>query len=122
MPSQMASNSDRAGATPRMKRFWIRCGVVMWKFVERVRSIDVLQEEEERDGSAPRELVWLLDLPGQVTPRWHPQPLLCEPDIADEQELQFVQTHGAGLFEVGVRIYESGGKRSWSDTPFGRVA
>ena len=34
----------------------------------------------------------------------------------------FVQTHGAGLFEVGVRIYESGGKRGWSDTPFGRVA
>jgi hypothetical protein len=83
--------------------------------------IEVLQEEE-RDNSAPRKLVWLLDLPGQVTPRWHPQLLLCEPDIEDEQELRFVQTHGAGLFEVGVRIYESGGKRGWSDTPFGRVA
>jgi hypothetical protein len=74
-----------------------------------------------RDDSAPRELVWLLNLPGQVTPRWHPQLLLCEPDIEDEQELLFVQTHGAGLFKVGVRIYESGGKRGWSDTPFGRV-
>ena len=48
--------------------------------------IEVLQEEE-RDNSAPRKLVWLLDLPGQVTPRWHPQLLLCEPDIEDEQKL-----------------------------------
>jgi hypothetical protein len=48
--------------------------------------IEVLQEEE-RDDSAPRELVWLLDLPGQVTHRWHPQLLLCEPDIEDEQKL-----------------------------------
>ena len=84
--------------------------------------IEVLQEDEQGDDSVPRELVWLLDLPGQVTPRWHPQLVLCEPDIGDEQELRFVQTHGAGLFEVGIRIYESGGKRGWSDTPFGRVA
>jgi hypothetical protein len=83
--------------------------------------IEVLQEEE-RDDSTPHELVWLLDLPGQVTPRWHPQLPLCEPDIEDEQELRFMQTHGAGLFEVGVCIYESGGKRCGSDTPFGRVA
>ena len=94
-----------------MKRFWIRCGVVMWKFIARVRSIDVLQEEEERDDSAPRELVWLFDLRGQVTPRWHPQLLLCEPDIADEQKLQFVQTHGRDCLRLGsasMRAGESG--------------
>ena len=83
-------------------------------------TIEVLQEEK-RDDSEPRELVWLLGLPGQVTPRWSPQLLLCEPDI-EEAELRSVQSHGAGLFEVGVRIYKSGGKRGWSDTPFGRVA
>jgi hypothetical protein len=77
---------------------------------------------QEGEGEEPRELVWLLDLPGQVTPRWHPQLVLCEPDIEDEAELRFVHTHGAGLFEVGVRVDESEGKRGWSDTPFGRVA
>lgn len=76
---------------------------------------------EEAEGE-PRELVWLLDLPGQVAPKRHPQLVLCEPDIEDEAELRFVQTHGAGLFEVGVRVDESGGKRGWSDTPYGRVA
>jgi len=68
------------------------------------------------------EFVWLLELPGTVARKWHPQLLLCEPDIDDEEELQFVQTHGAGLFEVGVRVDESGGKQGWSETPFGRVA
>jgi hypothetical protein len=80
------------------------------------------EEEEEGEGERPRELVWLLDLPGQVTPKWHPQLVLCEPDIEDEAELRFVHTHGAGLFEVGVRVDDSRGKRGWSDTPFGRVA
>jgi hypothetical protein len=85
--------------------------------------IEVLQEEdEEEEGEEPRELVWLLDLPGQVAPRWHPHLALCEPDVENEAELRFVQTHGAGLFEVGVRVDESAGKRGWSDTPFGRVA
>lgn len=82
--------------------------------------IEVLQEEDERGG--PREFVWLLDLPGQVTPKRHPQLVLCEPDIEDEAELRFVQMHGAGLFEIGVRVDESRGKRGWSDTPYGRVA
>jgi hypothetical protein len=68
------------------------------------------------------ELVWLLDLPGTVAPKWHPQLLLCEPDVEDEDELRFVQTHGAGLFEIGVLVDGSRGKRGWSDTPFGRVA
>ena len=68
------------------------------------------------------KLVWLLDLPGKVTPRWHPQLILCEPDVDDEDELHFAQTHGAGLFEIGVRVYETHGKRGCSDTPFGRVA
>jgi len=85
--------------------------------------IEAIQEEDSDDeGVEPRELVWLLDLPGQITPKRHPQLVLCEPDVEDEAELRFVQTHGAGLFEVGVRVEESGGKRDWSDTPFGRVA
>jgi hypothetical protein len=44
-------------------------------------SIEVLQEEEEeegeeeeRDDSVPREPVWLLNLPGQVTLKWYPHP------------------------------------------------
>jgi hypothetical protein len=68
------------------------------------------------------ELVWLLDLPDKVAPKWHPQLILCEPDVEDEDELRFAQTHGAGLFEIGVRVDESRGRRGWSDTPFGRLA
>ena len=83
--------------------------------------IEAIQEEYE-EGEEPREFVWLLDLPGQVTPKRHPHLVLCEPDIEDEAELRFVQMHGAGLFEVGVRVDESEGKRGWSDTPYGRVA
>ena len=68
--------------------------------------------EEEENGGRPRELVWLLDLPGQVAPsKWHPRLVLCEPDVENEAESRFVQSHGAGLFEVGVRVDESAGKR-----------
>ncbi len=72
--------------------------------------------------------VWLLDLlPGGVTVapkdlKLHPRLLLCEPDASDEAEAQFVESYGAGLFEVGVRVDEDGGKRGSSETPFGRVA
>lgn len=74
--------------------------------------------------------VWLLDLlPGgvrvAVTPKdlgLHPRLLLCEPDGSDEAEAQFVESHGAGLFEIGVRVDEDSGKRGSSETPFGRVA
>jgi hypothetical protein len=69
--------------------------------------------------------VWLLELPGQGqdTPaERHPRLVLREPDIEDEAELRFVQTHGAGLYEIGVCVNESGGKRGWSYTPYGRVA
>ena len=83
--------------------------------------IEAIQEEDE-EGAEPRKLVWLLDLPGQVAPMRHPQLVLCEPDTEDEAELRFVQTHGAGLFEIGVRVDESRGKRGWSDTPYGRMA
>jgi len=86
-----------------------------------VQEWDEEEEEGDSEGEQPRELVWLLDLPGQVTPKWHPQLVLCEPDTEDEAELRFVHSHGAGLFEVGVRVDDSGGKRGWSDTPFGRV-
>ena len=82
--------------------------------------IEVLQEEEEGEDSEPHELMWLLDLSAQVTPRWHPQLVLCGPDIEDEAELMFVRIHGAELFVS--RINESGRKRGWSDTPFSRVA
>ena len=68
------------------------------------------------------ELVWLLNLLGQLTPKWHLQLLLCEPDVNNEDELRFVQTYSVGLFEIGVCVDERCGKRRWSDTPFGRVA
>jgi hypothetical protein len=55
-------------------------------------------------------------------PSGYTQLLLCKLDVDDEDELRFVQTHGAGLFEIGVRVDERCGKRRWSDTPFGRVA
>ena len=69
--------------------------------------------------------VWLLDLlPGgvMVDLRLHPRLVLCEPDASNEAEMRFVESHGAGLFEVGVRVDEDGGKRGSSETPFGRVA
>ena len=82
-------------------------------------------KDGEEEADRPRELVWLLDLPGrgQVTlPKWHPRLVLRESDIEDEAELMFVQTHGAGLFEVGVRVDESGCNEGSSDTSYGRVA
>jgi len=72
--------------------------------------------EKEEEDRRPRKLVWLLELPGQG------QDTLPEPDIEDKAGSRFVRTHGAGLYEVGVRVDESGGKRGWSDTPHGRVA
>ena len=82
-------------------------------------------KDGEEEAGRPRELVWLLDLPGQgqvIPPKWHPRLVLRESDIEDEAELMFVQTHGAGLFEVVVRVDESGGNEGSSDTPYGRVA
>lgn len=72
--------------------------------------------------------VWLLDLlPGGATVapedlKLHPRLLLCKPDASDEAEVRFVDSHGAGLFEVGVRVDEDGEKRGSSETPFGRIA
>ena len=55
---------------------------------------------------------------GQVTqPKWHPQLVLRESDIEDKAKL----SHGAGLFEDGVRVDESGGKQGSLDTPYGSV-
>ena len=48
--------------------------------------------------------------------------MLRELDVEYEAEMRFVQARGAVLLEVWVRIYESGGKQGWSDTPYGRVA
>jgi hypothetical protein len=79
-------------------------------------SIEVLQEEgDESDDSEPRELKWLLNLPGQVTSTWHPKLVLCEPNIEDEAELRFVHIHRAELFRVGIHIDESRRMRDWSD-------
>ncbi|KAF8483998.1 hypothetical protein DFH94DRAFT_843486 [Russula ochroleuca] len=67
------------------------------------QPIEVVQEEgdeEEEEGEEPRELVWLLDLTGQVAPKWQPQLVLCDPDVENEAELRFLQTHGAGLSQV----------------------
>jgi hypothetical protein len=72
--------------------------------------------------------VWLLDLlPGGITTtpkdlKLHPRVLLCEPDASKEDEVRFVESHGAGLYEVGVQVHEDSGKRGSSETPFGRVA
>ncbi|KAF8264651.1 peptidase S8/S53 domain-containing protein [Lactarius quietus] len=71
--------------------------------------------------------VWLLDLlPGGLTvalkdQKLHLRLLLCEPDVSNEAEVRFVESHGAGLYELGVRV-EDGGKRGSSETPFGRIA
>jgi hypothetical protein len=84
--------------------------------------------EASIEGPAGAHL-WLLDLlPGDVAAsqpkdlKLHARLLLCEPDASDEAEVQFVESHGAGLFEVGVRVDEDGGKRGLSEMPFGRVA
>jgi hypothetical protein len=70
--------------------------------------------------------LWLLDLlPGDVTSKdlkLHSRLLLCDPDASDEAEVRFVESHGAGLFEVGVQVDEDGGKRGFSETPFRSVA
>jgi hypothetical protein len=70
------------------------------------------------------EPMWLLNLPAQLTPKWHPQLLLCELDDNDDDELRFVQMHGAGCLriEIGVHIDERCGKQRWLDMLFGRVA
>jgi hypothetical protein len=55
-------------------------------------------KDGEEEAGRPRELVWLLDLPGQgqVTPlKWHPRLVLRESDIEDEAELRFVPWRGA---------------------------
>ena len=57
----------------------------------------------------------------------HPRLSLCELDVndeamkLDEAEVQFLESHGAGLFEVGMQINEDGCKRGLSETPFGRT-
>ena len=48
--------------------------------------------------------------------------MLREPDVDTEVELRFVQSYGAGMFEVGVRVDDIVGKRGELDSPFGRVA
>ncbi|KAH9994217.1 hypothetical protein BJV77DRAFT_1149489 [Russula vinacea] len=62
---------------------------------------------EEENRGQQREPVWFLDLPGQVTlPKRHPWLALREPDVEDEAELRFVQSH------FGVRVDEIGASRA----------
>jgi hypothetical protein len=76
--------------------------------------------DKEEEAGQPRELVWLVDLSGQVVPsNWHPRLVLRELDIEEEAGLRFVQTLSAGLFEVGERFDESRGRQSWLDTLYG---
>ena len=57
---------------------------------------------------------------GQVTLSiWHPRLLQRGSDIEDEAELRFVESHGVGLVEVGVRVDESEASRGSLDTPYG---
>ena len=53
----------------------------------------------------------MLDLLGQVTSRWHPQLVLCEPDIEDEDELRFAHIRQSCLKLgcVSMRVEESVG-------------
>jgi len=34
------------------------------------------------------------------------------PDVDDEAEMQFVQTHSVGLFEIGICVDENSGKQA----------
>lgn len=67
----------------------------------------------------------LLDSPDQVTAlKSHPRLVLREPDVEDEAELRFVQTHDTRSFGFGVRIGEWGqaGGQGSSDTPDGEIS
>jgi hypothetical protein len=43
-------------------------------------------------------------------------PTVCVPDVDDEAEMQSVQIHGVGLFEIGMNVDENSGKQEWSDS------
>jgi hypothetical protein len=68
-------------------------------------------------GGQPREPCVVLH---QVALNW-----LCKPGIScieNKVGLRFVQSHGAGSFDVGVLVHEIEDERCWSDKPFGRAA
>lgn len=78
-------------------------------------SIGVVREEKE---SRTRADEIARPAGPSYAPSQHPQ-LVCEPDIDDEAELRFVQTHGAGLFELGCALTRVGASAAgWSDTLF----
>ena len=73
-----------------------------------------VDKDREEDVGRPRELAWLLDLPGQdqvTPPKWHPRLVLREPDIEDQTELRFVQTHGAVLLKLRCALVRMGASR-----------
>lgn len=54
----------------------------------------------------------LLDSPDQVTVlKSHSRLVLREPDVEDQAELRFVQTHDLGPFGFGARVGEWGASR-----------
>ncbi|KAI0061996.1 hypothetical protein BV25DRAFT_1825858, partial [Artomyces pyxidatus] len=66
---------------------------------------------------SPSEHAWVFAVPSSDAV-WHPRLILREPDANDEAEAKFIETHGAGLFEVGVRVER--GEKAKVDTPYGR--
>jgi hypothetical protein len=66
---------------------------------------------EEPIGILPSDRAWLLDLPGQFTPKGHLHLILHIPDVDDKAESR----------SSGQMVHESRGKQGSSDTPFGRV-
>ena len=119
VPTQPASNTKHANGALGIAH--LRLLAPPNVFTTLSADLTAIMGEAPVENSA-REHVWLLDLPGNIAPKWHPRLVLCEPDMNDEGQARFVRTHGAGLFELGVRIAESGGKQGSSETPFGRVA
>jgi hypothetical protein len=119
VPSQPASNSKHPNGALGIAHLRVLAPSSVFSTVSAELVAIVGEAPIEK---STREHVWLLYLPGNITPKWHPRLVLCEPDMSDEAQVQFVRTHGAGLFELGVHVDEGGKKRGSSETPFGRVA
>ncbi|KAI0261736.1 glyoxalase-like domain-containing protein [Gloeopeniophorella convolvens] len=116
VPTQPASNTVHPNGAQSIAHLRV--------LAPRVAFTDVSAELTAITGEAPIELsasehVWLLDVPGNVAPKWHPKLILSEPEPDDQTGLEFVEKNGPGLFEIGVRVDGKGDDSS--ETPFGRV-
>ncbi|KAH9982962.1 hypothetical protein BGW80DRAFT_1247656 [Lactifluus volemus] len=108
VPSQPASNSKHPNGALGIAHLRVLAPSSVFSAVSAELVAIVGEAQIEK---STREHVWLLYLPGNITPKWHPRLVLCEPDMSDEAQVQFVRTHGAGLFELGVHVDEGGKKR-----------